>query len=164
MTSEGHPGDQAVTAVVAPLQTIEKIIPCVVLTRLRNSAERVEIRTNTGSSDEDIETMLLHPAVRHVCRTAVRAYLHEQIPALVKCLVEQARQGQAWAWKILVETTAFGGALQEAMQDSGAGETSAGVPSCDLESDLMQSIHKLLFEKPDDEHSAAKDASATDPS
>lgn len=80
----------------------------------RKYGERDKLRRATQLSDEQIERALLSPEIDALLRDVQRAWVRERWPALLRSLFDAARQGQSWAWRVLLEATGLGEQLRGA--------------------------------------------------
>lgn len=124
-------------------ETHETKVAAVLNSKLRLSDVRGELRSKTRATDEELEKLLNSPSLQRRVRAVMAAYIQEQLPDLVVFLVGQAREKQAWAWKVLLEVTGLSEVLRAAVLSQPDTETSALVSSA-FERDMLGNIRELL--------------------
>lgn len=98
----------------ASAQAPEKFVALILAGSFRTSEERKKLRRATRLSDEQIERALLSPKLDALLRDVRQAWVRERWPELLRSLFDAARQGQSWAWRVLLEATDLGEELRTA--------------------------------------------------
>lgn len=123
-------------------EKLEARIAEVLCSKLHGSALRQDLR-KTGVTDQEVEERLNSAGVQRQVRSAMAAYIQEQLPDLLVLLVDQAREKQTWAWKILLDATGLAEALRAVVLAQPETQTSALVSTA-FERDLFENIRELL--------------------
>jgi transposase len=119
----------------------EELVASFLAGGFRKSEERDKLRRATQLSDEQIERALLSPKLDALLRDVRRAWAREQWPALLRSLFDAARQGQSWAWRVLLEATGIGEELRAATA-ARAQDDGAAFISTDYERRLIEDLRR----------------------
>lgn len=133
----------------------ETLVASCLVARFRESLTREGLRRATGLSDEQIERALLSPQIDAALGDIQQACVRERWPALLHSLFDAAGQGQPWAWRILLETTALGERLRAAAAARPPEESDAFI-STGCEQRLLEALRGGGdLAAPDDSNSSA---------
>jgi len=107
----------------------QRLLRCLV-EPLRKTERRKQSLESTGGSDETVEQALASPVVLGGIAKAQNAFVVEHWPSLLKKLFAAAEEGEAWAWKILLDVAGVAEQLRAA----------SGEMDSDLRAELDQSL------------------------
>jgi hypothetical protein len=114
----------------ASAKSPEELVASCLAVGFRGSEERQKLRRATRLTDDQIESALLSPILDALLRDVQQAWVRERWPALLQRLFNGARNGESWAWRVLLEATGLGEQLRAATaappQEEGEAFVSSG--------------------------------------
>ena len=123
--------------------TLEEAVIEQMLSQLRDTEGRKNMRKELRCSDEAIERALVSPAGRRRLETAMAAYLMERAPVVVCKVVALAETGEAWAGKAVLDLAALGEHLRMGEKEEEPDESEVLISS-DFDRGLFENVREIL--------------------